>query len=92
MDDWDKSWLVDECPLCDICDRQYIHWNGCPKSYSLPLNPYYDCSVICDVARGDEVENAKQDARNVNSLMECTDMLDKRLQPNKEKAMKKHRS
>ncbi|KAG5617798.1 hypothetical protein H5410_017622 [Solanum commersonii] len=77
MDDWDKSWLVDECPLCDICDRQYIHWNGCPKSYSLPLNPYYDCSVICDVARGDEVENAKQDARNVNSLMECTDMLDK---------------
>ncbi|KAG5591480.1 hypothetical protein H5410_041994 [Solanum commersonii] len=77
MDDWDKSWLVDECPLCDICGRQYILWNGCPKSYSLPLNPYYDSSVICDVGRGDEVENAKQDACNVNSLMECTDMLDK---------------
>ena len=77
MDDWDKSWLGDECPLCHICGRQYIHWNGCPKSYSLPPNPYYDPSVICDVGRGDEAENAKQEARNVNSFMECTDMLDK---------------
>uniref|UniRef100_M1DH78 Uncharacterized protein n=1 Tax=Solanum tuberosum TaxID=4113 RepID=M1DH78_SOLTU len=77
MHDWDKSWLVDECPLRDICGRQYIHWNGCPKCYSLPPNPYYDSSIICDVGRGDEVENAKQEARNVNSLMECTDMLDK---------------
>ncbi|KAG5619567.1 hypothetical protein H5410_004785 [Solanum commersonii] len=70
MDDWDKSWLGDECPLCYICGRQYIHWNGCPKSYSLPPNPYYDSSIICDVSRGDEVENAKQEAHNVNSLME----------------------
>ncbi|KAG5586338.1 hypothetical protein H5410_046772 [Solanum commersonii] len=70
MDDWDKSWLGDECPLCHICGRQYINWNGCPKSYSLPQNPYHDSSVICDVRRGDEVENAKQEARNVNSLME----------------------
>ncbi|KAK4718092.1 hypothetical protein R3W88_016430 [Solanum pinnatisectum] len=77
MDDWDKSWLVDECHLCDICGHQYIHWNGCPNSYSLPPNPYYDSSIICDVGRGDEVENAKQDARNVNSLMECTNMLNK---------------
>ncbi|KAG5574858.1 hypothetical protein H5410_054992 [Solanum commersonii] len=77
MDDWDKSWLVDECHLCDICGRQYIHWNCYPKSYSLPPNSCYDSSIICDVGRGDEVENAKQEARNVNSLMECTDMLDK---------------
>ncbi|KAK4713563.1 hypothetical protein R3W88_019470 [Solanum pinnatisectum] len=77
MDNWDKSWLVDKCPLCDICGRQYIHWNGCPKSYSLPPNPYYDSSFICDVGRGAEVENAKQEACNVNSLMDCTDMLDK---------------
>uniref|UniRef100_M1DTG0 Uncharacterized protein n=1 Tax=Solanum tuberosum TaxID=4113 RepID=M1DTG0_SOLTU len=32
--------------------------------------------VLADV-RGDEVENAKQEAHNVNSLMKCTDMLDK---------------
>ncbi|KAG5620135.1 hypothetical protein H5410_005353 [Solanum commersonii] len=37
-----------------------------------PPNSYYDSSVVCDVGRGDEVENAKQ-----VSLMECTDMLDK---------------
>ncbi|KAG5581165.1 hypothetical protein H5410_051792, partial [Solanum commersonii] len=73
----DKSWLGDECPLCHICGHQYILWNGCPKSYSLPPNPYYDSSVICDVGRGDEAENEKQEAHNVNSLMECTDMLDK---------------
>ncbi|KAG5580112.1 hypothetical protein H5410_050739, partial [Solanum commersonii] len=77
MDDWDISLLGDKCHLCDICGCQYIHWNGCPKSYSLPPNLYYDYSVICDVGRGDEVENAKQEARNVNLLMECTDMLDK---------------
>ncbi|KAG5591341.1 hypothetical protein H5410_041855 [Solanum commersonii] len=70
MDDCDKSWLGDKCPLCHICGRQYIHRNGCPKSYSLPPNPYYDSSIICDVGRGDEVKNAKQEARNVNSLME----------------------
>ncbi|KAG5572167.1 hypothetical protein H5410_061933 [Solanum commersonii] len=77
MDDWDKSWLDDECPLCHICGRQYIHWNGCPKCYSLPPNPYYDSSVICDVGRSDEAENARQEARNMNSLMECMDTLDK---------------
>ncbi|KAG5611610.1 hypothetical protein H5410_022891 [Solanum commersonii] len=77
MDDWDKSWLGDECPLFHIYGRQYIHWNGCPKSYSLPPNPYNDSSVICDVGRGDEAKNAKQESCNVNSLMECMDMLDK---------------
>ncbi|KAK4709738.1 hypothetical protein R3W88_004251 [Solanum pinnatisectum] len=41
-----------ECPIYHICGCQYIHWNGCPKSYSLPPNPYYDSSVICDVGRG----------------------------------------
>ncbi|KAK4724042.1 hypothetical protein R3W88_026821 [Solanum pinnatisectum] len=66
-----------ECPICHICGHQYIHWNDFSKSYSLPPNPYYDSSVICDVGRGDEMENAKQEARNVSSLMECTDMLDK---------------
>ncbi|KAG5611905.1 hypothetical protein H5410_023186 [Solanum commersonii] len=42
-----------------------------------PPNPYYDSYVICDVGKDDEVENAKQEERNVNSLMECTNMLDK---------------
>ncbi|KAG5586451.1 hypothetical protein H5410_046885 [Solanum commersonii] len=27
--------------------------------------------------KGDEVENAKQEVRNVNSLVKCTNMLDK---------------
>ncbi|KAG5611538.1 hypothetical protein H5410_022819 [Solanum commersonii] len=55
MDDWDKSWLVDECLLCDIC--------------------------------GHEVENAKQEVRNVNSLMECTDMLEKLIQKSLNKCL-----
>ncbi|KAG5609848.1 hypothetical protein H5410_021129 [Solanum commersonii] len=71
MDDWDKSWLDDESPLCHICGSQYIHWNGFPKSYSLPPNPYHDSSVICDVGRGEKAKNAKKEA------FECTDMLEK---------------
>lgn len=71
MNDWDKSLLGDECPLSHICGRHYIHWNGCRRTYSLPLNPYYDSSIIYDVGRGDEANNAEQEAH------ECTDILEK---------------
>ncbi|KAG5615147.1 hypothetical protein H5410_014971 [Solanum commersonii] len=91
MDDWNKLWLGEEypcnycnghhldieCPIFQLCGYQYIHWNGYPKSYSFSPNHYYDSSVICDVGMGNEVENAKQEAHNVNSLMECTNLLDK---------------
>ncbi|KAG5595324.1 hypothetical protein H5410_036556 [Solanum commersonii] len=38
---------------------------------------FYTCVGSEPEPMGDEVEKAKQEARNVNSLMECTDMLDK---------------
>lgn len=42
-----------------------------------PPNLSFDSSIICDIGMGDEAENAKQEAHNVNSLMECKNMLGK---------------
>uniref|UniRef100_M1DDE9 Uncharacterized protein n=1 Tax=Solanum tuberosum TaxID=4113 RepID=M1DDE9_SOLTU len=65
-----------ECPICHICGGQYVHWSGCPNSYSHPSNPYYDSSVICDVGRGDEVENVEQEVHNI-FLKQFMNMVDK---------------
>ncbi|KAG5619955.1 hypothetical protein H5410_005173, partial [Solanum commersonii] len=47
---------------------------GDEYSYKYPCNY---CNVHHLDIEGDELENAKQEARNVNSLMECTNMLEK---------------
>jgi len=48
------GWIV-----CHVYGGKDGHWNGCPRSYSPPLNPYYDSSVIYDIGRSDDMEDAE---------------------------------
>ncbi|KAG5606270.1 hypothetical protein H5410_027762 [Solanum commersonii] len=70
MDDWDKSWLDDEdsyINTCNFCSRHHL-------DIECPICHMFGHQYI---SLGYEGEKEKQEAHNVNSLMECTDMLDK---------------